>query len=96
MVIYEAAPLEQEGAEEQVWGASSVHGFGARFAWLAVDDIGIINQLSAFEITITNWGVTIGKMKRLIFIDQIALTRFGEQKMRENRLNVAEKYVEIF
>ena len=76
--------------------ARGVHGFCARFAWLAVDDIGKINQLSAFEITITNWGVTKGKMKRLIFIDQIALTRFGGQKMRENRLNVAEKYVEKF
>ena len=66
MVIYEAAPLEQEGAGEQVWGASGVQGFGARFAWLAVDGIGKINQLSAFDKTITNWGVTVDKIKRLI------------------------------
>ena len=76
MIIYEAAPLEQEGADEQVWGASGVQDFGARSAWLAVDDIGKINQLSAFENTITNWGVTVGRIKHLIFIDQIALTRF--------------------
>ena len=56
----------RRGADEQVWGASGGHDFGARFAWLAVDDIGKINQLSAFKKTITNWGVTVGKMKRLI------------------------------
>ena len=49
LIIYEAAPLEQEAQMSRFWGASGVHGFGARFAWLAVDDIGKINQLSAFE-----------------------------------------------
>ena len=41
--------------------------FLRKFAWLAGFVICEINQLSADERTITNWGVTIGKIKRFDF-----------------------------
>ena len=41
--------------------------FLRKFAWLAGFVICEINQLSADEGKITNWGVTIGKIKRFDF-----------------------------
>ena len=64
--------------------------FLRKFAWLAGFVICEINQLSADEKTITNWGVTVCKIKRFDFnqsdhSDPICFAEKAEKSVRCRR-----------